>query len=106
MKRSFVYLALALILSLLLCACGDMTNRGNVTASPWPDVTEPALPLPSASVVPTVTPDTGSGMTGSGVTGNGGSTNSGTAGGTVGSGTGSNTGIVSSASPSPAEMMQ
>lgn len=56
MKRSFAYLVLALLMSLLLCACGDMTGRGNVTASPWPDVTSPVMPTP---VMPTPTADFG-----------------------------------------------
>ena len=54
MKRSFVYLVLALLLSLLLCACGDTAGRGNVTASPWPDVTSPVMPTPA---MPTPTAD-------------------------------------------------
>ena len=54
MKRSFAYLVLALLLSLLLCACGDTTGRGNVTASPWPEVTSPVVPTPA---MPTPTAD-------------------------------------------------
>ena len=59
MKRSFAYLVLALLLSLLLCACGDTTGRGNVTASPWPDVTTPVLPTPTADLSVTPVPDFG-----------------------------------------------
>ena len=66
MKRSFVYLALSLTLSLLLCGCGSMGDRGNVTASPWPDVTEPVLPTPTAVVSPTPIPGTGNGTTDTG----------------------------------------
>ena len=57
MKRLFVYLVLGLALSLLLCACGDMSERGNVASSPWPDVTEPAMPIPSIPVTPSAMPD-------------------------------------------------
>lgn len=68
MKRSFVYLILALALSFLLCGCGSMTEDGNVASSPWPDVTTPIIPSPSANVsaspMPgmneTATPDVGS----------------------------------------------
>ena len=65
MKRSFVYLVLALLLSLLLCACGDTAGRGNVTASPWPDVTPPVMPTPTADFSVSPVPDlsTGSEMT-------------------------------------------
>ena len=59
MKRSFAYLVLALILSLLLSACGDTTGRGNVTASPWPDVTTPIMPTPTADFSLTPVPDAG-----------------------------------------------
>lgn len=57
MKRFFAYLVLALLMSVLLCACGDTTGRGNVTASPWPDVTAPVMPTPSAFPSATPTPD-------------------------------------------------
>ncbi len=57
MRKPFVYLALALALSLLLCGCGATSDTGNVTASPWPDVTEPVLPMPSAMVSATPMPD-------------------------------------------------
>ena len=57
MKRSFAYLVLALILSLLLCACGDTMEHGNITASPWPDVTTPVLPTPTAMISPSPIPD-------------------------------------------------
>jgi hypothetical protein len=57
MKRSFVYLVLALALSLLLCACGNMTERGIVTASPWPDVTDPVLPTPDPAVMASPIPE-------------------------------------------------
>ena len=61
MKRSFAYLVLALLLSLLLSACGDTTGRGNVTASPWPEVTAPAMPTPTADFSITPVPDAGMG---------------------------------------------
>lgn len=66
MKRSFVYLVLALLLSFLLCACGDTTGHGNVTASPWPDVTVPAMPTPTTDFSVSPIPDygTGNNMTG------------------------------------------
>ena len=66
MKRSFVYLALALTLSLLLCGCSSMRDNGNVTASPWPDVTEPVLPTPTATVSTAPTPDNGVVISGGG----------------------------------------
>ena len=71
MKRSFVYLVLALMLSLLLSACGDMSDRGNVASSPWPDVTNPVLPVPTTQVTATPNPtfEAGSG-TSSGAGGN------------------------------------
>ena len=83
MKRSFVYLVLALMLSLLLSACGDMSDRGNVASSPWPDVTNPVLPVPTAQITATPNPtfEAGSG-TGSG---SGGSFESGTGSGMTGS---------------------
>ena len=59
MKRSFAYLVLALLLSLLLCACGDTTGRGNVTASPWPDVTVPVMPTPTADFSVSPIPNSG-----------------------------------------------
>ena len=71
MKRSFVYLILALMMSLLLCACGDTTGRGNVTASPWPDVTAPVMPTPTADFSGSPMPDFGTNdMTGNNMTGN------------------------------------
>ena len=57
MKKPFVYLALVLALSLLLCGCGSTRDDGIVTASPWPEVTEPVLPMPSALVSATPMPD-------------------------------------------------
>ena len=59
MKRSFAYLVLALLLSLLLCACGDTTGHGNVSASPWPDVTAPVMPTPTADFSVSPIPDYG-----------------------------------------------
>ena len=56
MKRPFVYLALLMALSMLLCGCGTTSDTGNVTASPWPEVTDPVLPMPSAMVSATPTP--------------------------------------------------
>ena len=61
MKRSFAYLVLVLLLSLLLSACGDTSGRGNVTASPWPDVTTPIMPTPTADFSLTPVPDAGMG---------------------------------------------
>ena len=54
MKRTFVYLVLVLTLSLLLCACGDTTDHGNVSTSPWPDVNETLFPVPS--ILPSISP--------------------------------------------------
>lgn len=72
MKRSFAYLVLALLMSLLLCACGDTTGHGNVTASPWPDVTAPVMPTPSAdfSVSPIPDSDMGNDMAGNNMNSN------------------------------------
>ena len=54
MKRSFAYLVLTLLLSLLLSACGSTTENGKVTASPWPEATVPPMPTttPFASASP------------------------------------------------------
>ena len=57
MKKAFVYAALILALSLLLCGCGSTRDDGIVTASPWPEVTEPILPTPSAMVSSTPMPE-------------------------------------------------
>jgi len=57
MKRSFVYLVLALMLSLLLSACGGMTDPGNVASSPWPDTTATFPPMPTAMVSASPLPD-------------------------------------------------
>lgn len=56
MKRSFAYLVLALMLSLLLCGCADTMDHGNVTASPWPDVTAPAMPTPTPTAAISASP--------------------------------------------------
>ena len=65
MKKPFAYFVLALMLSFLLCACGDATGRGNVTASPWPDLTTPVMPTPTADYSASPIPDfnTGNDMT-------------------------------------------
>ncbi len=57
MKKSFVYLAIVLAMSLLLCGCGTTSDTGNVNTSPWPEVTDPVLPMPSAMVSATPMPD-------------------------------------------------
>ena len=90
MKRSFVYLVLALMLSLLLSACGDMSDRGNVASSPWPDVTNPVLPVPTTQVTATPNPTFEAGSS----TGTG-------AGGSFESGTGAGSGMTGSAASSP-----
>jgi len=56
MKKSFAALALALVLSFLLCGCG-MMDGGNVGNSPVPETSVPTMPIPSADVSPTVSPD-------------------------------------------------
>lgn len=61
MKRSFAYLVLALMLSVLLCACGDTLEHGSVTSSPWPDVTTPIMPTPTADFSVSPIPDFGIG---------------------------------------------
>ncbi len=62
MKRAFAYLVFAVILSLVLCACGDTMEHGNITASPWPDVTTPIMPTPSAIISATPMPDFSAGQ--------------------------------------------
>lgn len=57
MRKSFVYLTVALLLGLLLSGCADSTNNGIVTASPKPAVTEPVIPIPTAVVTATPAPD-------------------------------------------------
>jgi len=83
MKRSFVYLVLALMLSLLLSACGNMTDRGSVASSPWPDVTAPIMPVPTTQPSATPTSDTGMANDNDMGTGLGNSYESGTGGNTV-----------------------
>ena len=56
MRKSFVYLTVALLLGLLLSGCADSTNNGIVTASPKPAVTEPVIPIPTAVVTATPSP--------------------------------------------------
>ena len=79
MKRPFAYFVLALILSILLCACGDATGHGNVTASPWPDLTTPVMPTPTADFSVSPVPDfsAGSNMTENNSTDNNPAVNSG-----------------------------
>lgn len=62
MKRAFVYLVFALIMSLALCGCGDTMEHGNITASPWPEVSTPVMPTPSAMVSATPQPDFSAGQ--------------------------------------------
>ena len=52
MKRLFAYLILAMIMGLLLCGCGRTTDQGNVGTSPWPEMTVPATPVPTAALSP------------------------------------------------------
>lgn len=49
MKRSYVFLLLVLALSLLLAACGSVSD-GTVGVSPAPIMATPALPVESAEV--------------------------------------------------------
>ena len=90
MKRSFVYLVLALMLSLLLSACGDMSDRGSVASSPWPDVTNPVLPVPTTQITATPNPTFEAGSS----TGTG-------SGGSFESGAGTGSGMTGSATSSP-----
>ena len=55
MRKTYVYLLIALMLSLLLSGCADSTDNGMVTASPRPAVTEPVLPVPTA-IITTASP--------------------------------------------------
>ena len=50
-----------LFVLLLLCACGNMDGSGNVTTSPAPDLSTPALPMPSIDVSASPLPDTQTG---------------------------------------------
>ena len=57
MKRSFAYLVLALLLSVVLSACGGTMESGNVTASPWPEATVPPMPTATPIVSAAPSPD-------------------------------------------------
>ena len=57
MRKTYVYLLIALMLSLLLSGCADSTDNGMVTASPRPAVTEPVLPVPTAIITASPVPD-------------------------------------------------
>ena len=57
MRKTYVYLLITLMLSLLLSGCADSTDNGMVTASPWPAVTEPVLPVPTAIITASPVPD-------------------------------------------------
>lgn len=52
MKRIFAYLTVAVILGLLLCGCGGKADQGNVGTSPWPEMTVPVTPVPTAALSP------------------------------------------------------
>jgi len=57
MRKSYVYLIIALMLSLLLSGCADSTGNGLVTNSPRPAVTEPVIPVPTAMVTAAPSPN-------------------------------------------------
>ena len=57
MRKTYVYLIIALMLSLLLTGCADSTENGVVSNSPRPAVTEPVIPMPTAMVTAAPTPN-------------------------------------------------
>ena len=66
MKRTFAYLIFALLMGLLLCGCGGTTEQGNVASSPWPEMTVPVTPVPTAAISPLPDLDMGNDTAGSG----------------------------------------
>ena len=57
MKKSFVYLVIALMLATLLCACGMNADDGVIGASPRPDNTNSPISSTIPDVSPTIIPD-------------------------------------------------
>ena len=57
MKRSFVYLALVLCLSVSLTGCLGRMDDGNVANSPAPAIESPAIPSPDLNVTASPHPD-------------------------------------------------
>ena len=57
MKKSFVYLIVALMLAGILCGCGMDTDKGVIGASPKPTDTINASPTIRPDVSPTIIPD-------------------------------------------------
>ena len=64
MKRSLVYLALVLCLSVSLTGCLGRMDSGNVANSPAPAIESPAIPSPDMDLMPSSTPDASNRQTG------------------------------------------
>ena len=64
MKRSFVYLALVLCLSVFLTGCLGRMDDGNVANSPAPALESPAIPSPDMDLMASPTPDASNRQTG------------------------------------------
>ena len=58
MKKSFVYLMLALMIATLLCGCGMKADDGVIGASPRPTDTIDSASSMIPQVSPTIIPDT------------------------------------------------
>ena len=57
MKKSFVYLVIALMLALMLCGCGMNADDGVIGASPRPDNTKDPVSSIIPELSPTIIPD-------------------------------------------------
>ena len=57
MKKSFVYLIVAMMLAGILCGCGMDSDTGVIGASPRPTDTITASPTIMPDVSPTIIPD-------------------------------------------------
>ena len=64
MKRSFVYLALVLCLSVSLTGCLGRMDSGNVADSPAPAIESPVIPSPDMDLMASPTPDATNKQTG------------------------------------------
>ena len=64
MKRSFVYLALVLCLSVSLTGCLGRMDSGNVADSPAPALESPVIPSPDMDLTASPVPDDANRQTG------------------------------------------